>query len=128
MHRSLLGIVYLVAFFCFAYLVLALAITGQATFLNKHVTALVLTAGAIFVWLGIALGSLLLREIERTLHSVVPICACCKNVRREGGSSTNPDDWQRIENYISERSGVDFSHGFCPECYENELRALQTNA
>ncbi|MBW2288243.1 MAG: PAS domain-containing protein [Deltaproteobacteria bacterium] len=40
-----------------------------------------------------------------TLSGLLPICASCKNVRDDQGY------WRRIEGYISERSGAEFSHG-----------------
>lgn len=56
------------------------------------------------------------------LESLIPICSYCKNVR---------DDqryWQRIENYIAERTGAGFSHSVCPDCYQTrvipEFRAM----
>jgi PAS domain S-box-containing protein len=45
-----------------------------------------------------------------TLSGLLPICASCKNVRDDQGY------WRRIEGYISERSGAEFSHGLCPAC------------
>jgi len=55
-----------------------------------------------------------LRAVERylveTLGGFVPICANCKRIREEDGR------WTRIEEYISARSDVTFSHCVCPEC------------
>jgi hypothetical protein len=50
-----------------------------------------------------------LAEIK-TLSGLLPICAHCKKVRNDQGY------WQQIEEYISEHSSADFSHGICPEC------------
>ena len=50
----------------------------------------------------------------RTLSGLLPICANCKNVRDDKGY------WQRVEEYISERSEASFTHGLCPDC----LKAL----
>jgi hypothetical protein len=44
------------------------------------------------------------------LEGVLPICAHCKRIR-EGGHT-----WVRIETYVEQRSGAQFSHGICPEC------------
>lgn len=46
----------------------------------------------------------------KTLSGLLPICAHCKKVRDDQGY------WKQIEEYISERSDADFSHGICPEC------------
>jgi PAS domain S-box-containing protein len=55
-------------------------------------------------------------EKVKTLSGLLPICASCKNVRDDQGY------WRRIEGYISERSGAEFSHGLCPMCAK-ELHA-----
>ncbi len=49
------------------------------------------------------------REIK-TLRGFLPICASCKKIRDDQGY------WTKIETYISEHSGAEFSHGLCPEC------------
>jgi CRP-like cAMP-binding protein len=63
----------------------------------------------------------LLRELSRriralekvlchTLGGLVPICMACKNIRIETG------EWVKIEDYITDRSEADFTHGICPDC------------
>jgi len=48
----------------------------------------------------------------KMLRGLIPICAWCgKKIRDEKGN------WKRVEEYISERSTAEFSHGMCPECY-----------
>lgn len=46
----------------------------------------------------------------RQLEGILPICASCKQIRGTAG------EWQRIESYITERTGSLFSHGVCPDC------------
>ena len=46
----------------------------------------------------------------KLLEGFLPICACCKHIRDDKGY------WTQIEQYISERSDVQFSHGLCPKC------------
>jgi hypothetical protein len=48
----------------------------------------------------------------RTLHGLLPICCYCKGVRDDAGY------WQRVEDYVSEHTDADFSHGICPDCLE----------
>ena len=50
-----------------------------------------------------------LQEIKR-LSGLLPICANCKRIRDE------QDNWHEIEQYISDHSEADFSHGLCPNC------------
>jgi PAS domain S-box-containing protein len=46
----------------------------------------------------------------RTLEGILPICASCRRIREEDGS------WSRLDAYVRRHTGVDFSHGVCPEC------------
>lgn len=48
----------------------------------------------------------------KTLRGIIPICAHCKNIRDDAGS------WQQLEEYISDHSDAEFSHGICPTCVE----------
>jgi len=50
------------------------------------------------------------REKIKTLQGLIPVCAWCKKVRNDKGY------WEQLEKYISENTGVNFSHGICPEC------------
>lgn len=50
-----------------------------------------------------------LKEVK-TLQGFIPICATCKNIRDDEGY------WQKIEEYIQDRSDAKFSHGICPHC------------
>jgi ligand-binding sensor domain-containing protein len=52
----------------------------------------------------------------KTLHGLLPICAWCKKVRDDGGY------WNQIEEYVSEHSQAEFSHGICPECRKGRFR------
>ena len=45
-----------------------------------------------------------------TLQGLLPICAHCKSIRDDDGY------WHRLEEYFSEHSQVDFTHGICPTC------------
>lgn len=46
----------------------------------------------------------------RMLSGLLPICAHCKAIRDDQG------EWTRLEEYVSERSEAEFSHGICPAC------------
>ncbi len=52
----------------------------------------------------------------KLLQGLLPICAYCKRVR-------NDDDyWQQVESYVSEHSEARFSHGICPECFDQNVK------
>lgn len=48
----------------------------------------------------------------KTLRGIIPICANCKNIRKDDGS------WELLELYIQEHSEAIFSHGICDTCAE----------
>ncbi len=48
-------------------------------------------------------------EIKK-LSGFIPICSSCKKIRDDKGY------WQQVEQYVSERSEAQFSHGICPDC------------
>ena len=50
-----------------------------------------------------------LRDIKN-LRGLLPICASCKKIRDDQGY------WQSLEQYVTEHSEAQFTHGLCPEC------------
>mgnify|MGYP001591151246 FL=1 len=62
----------------------------------------------------------------RQLEEMLPICSYCKKIRDD------QNYWQQLEGYISERTGSDFSHSICPDCYRRvvlpELEQLKVAA
>ena len=58
-----------------------------------------------------------LTDVKR-LGGLLPICAYCKRIRDDG------DYWKQIEQYLSEYSEAQFSHGICPQCLDAQLQEL----
>jgi len=52
----------------------------------------------------------------RTLEGILPMCANCKKIRKEGAKATDPGAWMPVDSYIAGRTEATFSHGICPEC------------
>ena len=52
----------------------------------------------------------------KKLQGLLPICSYCKRIRDD------QNYWQQVESYISVHSGVQFSHSFCPDCYEKYVK------
>lgn len=46
------------------------------------------------------------------LEGLLPICSYCKKIRNDQGY------WSNVEEYLSEFSGAEFTHGICPDCLE----------
>lgn len=61
-------------------------------------------------------------ELERALANVkqlqglLPICSYCKKIRDDSNY------WKNVEAYISEQTEAEFSHGICPDCFEEYIR------
>jgi CheY-like chemotaxis protein len=61
------------------------------------------------------------RELEaalgrvKQLHGLLPICSFCRKIRDD------QNYWRRVEEYMSAHADVQFSHGICPQCYEQNV-------
>jgi CheY-like chemotaxis protein len=55
----------------------------------------------------------------KELQGILPICSYCNKIRDD------QNYWQRVENYISDHTDVQFSHGICPDCYPAVLREFE---
>ena len=53
------------------------------------------------------------------LQGLLPICSYCKKIRDDGNY------WQQVEKYLSAHTGIQFSHGVCPDCYAKVLAQLE---
>jgi len=65
-----------------------------------------------------ALAEAQAREIQ-TLQGLLPLCMFCKKIKKDTGA------WENLDQYIHERSGTDFSHGVCPDCYPSYTAQLR---
>lgn len=52
------------------------------------------------------------QEYIHMIQRILSICTHCHKIRKD---QTN---WEKLENYITEHSDIQFSHGICPECME----------
>jgi len=79
------------------------------------------------IWMRLRVAERILRYATevRQLEAFLPICGYCKKVRDD------QNYWQQIESYINERTGTDFSHSVCPDCYQRvvipELEILRAS-
>lgn len=80
------------------------------------------------LWMRLRVAERILRFATQVqqLETFLPICSYCKKVRDD------QNYWQQIESYINERTGTDFSHSVCPDCYKavvvpelEQIRAAQ---
>jgi sigma-B regulation protein RsbU (phosphoserine phosphatase) len=66
------------------------------------------------IWMRLRVAERILRFATQVsqLEAFLPICGYCKKVRDD------QNYWQQIEGYINARTGTDFSHSVCPDCYQ----------
>lgn len=66
------------------------------------------------IWMRLRVAERILRFATQVSHleAFLPICGYCKKVRDD------QNYWQQIEDYINARTGTDFSHSVCPDCYQ----------
>lgn len=57
----------------------------------------------------------------QTLQGLMPICSWCRKVREDDGY------WGLVEDYVSNHSNLQFSHGICPGCAEQEKARRHSN-
>ena len=53
------------------------------------------------------------RALERNLtmlQGLLPLCSHCKRIKNAS------NEWEPFESYLESRTGVEFSHGICPQC------------
>jgi two-component system, response regulator PdtaR len=55
------------------------------------------------------------------LRGLLPICAGCKKIHENDGR------WTKLEEYFNKHAGIEFTHGFCPDC-ENRLYGTHSRA
>lgn len=69
------------------------------------------------LWTRLRVAERILRYTKqvRQLEELLPICSYCKKIRDD------KNYWQQIEGYISARTGSDFSHSVCPDCYQSVI-------
>jgi hypothetical protein len=51
----------------------------------------------------------------QALSGLLPICAWCKKVRDDDGY------WQQVEDYFASRSQIEFTHGMCLDCFNEQV-------
>ena len=58
-------------------------------------------------------------EEVKMLQELIPVCSKCKKVKDSEGY------WEAIEVYFRKQSGANFTHGYCPECFEAAMKEIE---
>ena len=56
----------------------------------------------------------------KQLEGIIPICSYCKKIRDD------QKNWHQLETYITNNSEAMFSHGICPNCYEEQMEIVRS--
>jgi hypothetical protein len=75
-----------------------------------------------FQYEGKKLALLVIEDISELeeIRGIIPICAKCKKIRDD------EQYWGELEEYFKDHMNLDFTHGLCPECFQEfmgEIRA-----
>lgn len=58
----------------------------------------------------------------KTLSGLLPICCSCKKIRDDNGY------WNEVEQYFSDHSDIQLTHGFCPDCVQRLYPELNSSS
>ena len=81
--------------------------------------ASLLSAGVLAVAL-IVVGHTYLQQ-QRVLKGFISVCSYCHKVHVE------ETGWEQMEEYISDRTLAEFTHGICPTCYGRLVEELEAD-
>ena len=59
---------------------------------------------------------------QEEIRRIIPICAKCKKIRND------EEYWDELEAYFKEHMDLDFTHGLCPQCFQDfmgEIREVE---
>jgi hypothetical protein len=115
----------LMVFFLLGYIAVFVAFVTRHSPMSELSVGIIFFLGAVFVFLGTLIQNQFLQKIQLTLQGILPICAKCKKIRVQGGLPGSPQSWEDVENYIAKRTDVNFSHGYCPGCYGEEIKKIE---
>jgi hypothetical protein len=106
-----------------AHAVFLVAAWPQPGPLAPHLAATALRAAVIVImalWFArLSEHERALRDQVQTLEGLLPICSFCRKIRNDAG------EWERLERFISARSGALFSHAYCPACMKEQYPELE---
>lgn len=88
-------------------------LVGWTEWSTPTLTAVLLGAGAVFVWMTVTNQQRMVAEMTHTLQHLLPICSSCKSVREGDGDA---ESWSTLETFVSAQAKVKVSHGICPTC------------
>ncbi|MCB2181393.1 MAG: response regulator [Desulfobulbaceae bacterium] len=67
------------------------------------------------------------QELTRKIkiyEKILPLCDTCRKVRFEGADNSN-GEWLELDQFISRKTGLGISHGYCPDCYKQAMEEIE---
>ena len=59
-------------------------------------------------------------------ESILPICDECQRVRDdEELQNGTKGEWLEMDRFISKKTGLGISHGYCPECFQKTMEEIE---
>lgn len=55
----------------------------------------------------------------QSLRGLIPICTMCKKIKDSEGY------WHAVEKYLINHPEADFTHGYCPQCFEKRMKEIE---
>jgi PAS domain S-box-containing protein len=52
-------------------------------------------------------------------EKLLPVCCVCGKIRDDSGGTSGAGPWERLDQYLSKNTDAQFTHTFCPPCFEN---------
>jgi len=65
------------------------------------------------------------QEHVEYLEKFLRVCASCHKIHIPKTDDNLIRNWMQMEEYITEKTSTQFSHGLCPECYKEALKKLK---
>ncbi|MBA3004856.1 MAG: response regulator [Desulfurivibrio sp.] len=69
------------------------------------------------------------QEMKKRLKAyedILSICSVCKKIRNDKGKEPGAGEWVSIDAYMRKEAGLRMSHGYCPDCYGEFMREMET--
>lgn len=57
-----------------------------------------------------------LAERNNVLEDFLPICSHCRDIREPGKDPKDKNSWHPVDDYISKKTTIQFTHSICPDC------------
>lgn len=57
-------------------------------------------------------------------EEILPVCCVCKKIRDDNGKEPGQGKWMDSDVFLARKTGIDITHGYCPDCYEKSLKSL----